>query len=596
MQKPNFANLPLDSNDLVYWNNMTDIPFLTVFNFFLFLLFPFVFASLSKKIRLSPIAGYILGGLLFGNLFIGTISPGTINNFAYFGIVLLLFTVGLEINLGHLIMLKKYIVLGGTLQLTLSIIGIALLSLLFHFPLLESILIGIAFSSSSTTLVAKIIQDRGEESSFIGEIAMGILMFQDIAFIPYLIIFTSITSRSLSFVPITVNIAKSLVESTIIIVALFYLGRKIVPYVFNRIARASRELLNLFIILFIFGIVCISLLLNIPILIGVFVAGILLAQTLEHYHIFSEVRPLRDLLAIIFFVYIGMNIQVSSIISTLPTILFFTILVVIIKAAIVLGIFLFMRFHSKTAFSLSLYLFQIDEDAFILMSSAYLNRVISLEHYLFAITSVLLTLIFTPLLIKNRDSIYGAVRSFTKKYLPFLEQFITYRIDRDQSPIDTLKVKNHIVICGYGRIGSYIGRSLMMANIPFVAIDYNFQIVERAKKEGANIIYGDPSDIDILDYAQVEEALMIIIALPERLAQETIVLNAQKLNKNIFIICRVHKEADQKRMKDLGVHLVVQPEFEASLSIIKKIYLLHKVPKEEVLNKIRRLKIEHGLV
>ncbi len=574
---------------------MTDIPFSQVFNFFLFLLFPFVFAVIAKKIKISPIVGYILGGLFVGNLLEGSISSATISNFAYFGIILLLFTVGLEINFARMMSLKKYIVLGGVLQLSLSIIAVMGLSFFFGFPLLVSFLIGIAFSSSSTTLVAKIIQDRGEENSFVGEIAMGVLMFQDIAFIPYLIIFTSITRRSASFFPITVDIIKSLIEATIIIALLYYFGRKIIPYLFHRIARASRELLNLFIILFIFFIVCISLLLKIPILIGVFVAGILLAQTLEHYHIFSEVRPLRDLLAVIFFVYIGMNIKFSLIAGFLPQIFMFTAVVVFAKALIILAIFLFMRFHSRTAFSLSLYLFQIDEDAFILMSSAYINGVVSQEYYLFVITSVLLTLLVTPILIKNKDSLYKVIRTITKKYLPFLEQFIVYRIDRDQSPIDTLQIKDHVVLCGYGRVGRYIGRSLMMANIPFVAIDYNFQIVEKAKKEGVSIIYGDPSDVDILDYAQVEEALIIIIALPEKLAQEAIVLNAKKLNSNIYIISRVHRETDQKRMKDLGVHLVVQPEFEASLSIIKKIYLLHKLPKEDVVNKIRRLKIEHGL-
>ncbi len=574
---------------------MTDIPFSLVFNFFLFLLFPFVFAAIAKKVKISPIVGYILGGLFVGNLLGNAISSSTINNFAYFGIILLLFTVGLEINFAQMMSLKKYIVLGGTLQLSLSILAVMVLSVFFGFPFLISFLIGIAFSSSSTTLVAKIIQDRGEENSFVGEIAMGILMFQDIAFIPYLIIFTSITNRSASFLPVTIDIIKSLFESTIIIVLLYYFGRKIIPYLFHRIAAASRELLNLFIILFIFFIVCISLLLKIPILIGVFVAGVLLAQTLEHYHIFSEVRPIRDLLAVIFFVYIGMNIKLPLIVNSLPQIFMFTAAVVFLKGLIVLAIFLFMRFHSRTAFSLGLYLFQIDEDAFILMSSAYVNRVVSQEQYLFVITSVLLTLLVTPILIKNKDNLYKVIRTITKKYLPFLEQFIVYRIDRDQSPIDTLQIKNHVVLCGYGRVGSYIGRSLMMANIPFVAIDYNFQIVEKAKKEGVNIIYGDPSDIDILDYAQVEEAIILIIALPERLAQETVVLNAKKLNSTIYIISRVHKEADQRRMKDLGVHLVVQPEFEASLSIIKKIYLLHKLHKEEVVNKIRRLKIEHGL-
>jgi voltage-gated potassium channel Kch len=135
----------------------------------------------------------------------------------------------------------------------------------------------------------------------------------------------------------------------------------------------------------------------------------------------------------------------------------------------------------------------------------------------------------------------------------------------------------------------------MMANIPYIAIDYNLYIVERAKKQGVNIIYGDPSDIDILDYAQVDEAAVIILAVPERDIQEAIVLNAKKLNRKIFIISRIHREADQVRMKDMGVNLIIQPEFEASLSIVQKIYRWHRLGKEEIINKIKRLKIEHGV-
>ncbi len=574
---------------------MSDIPIPLIMSFFLFLLFPFVFAALARKFRVSSIVGYIVGGLFVGNLFTQTSSLQAINAFAYFGIILLLFTLGLEINFSRLIALKKYIVLGGTLQLLLSAVGVFFISLLFRFSLLESFLIGLALSSSSTTLVAKIIQDKGEENSFVGELTMGILIFQDIAFIPYLIIFASITNKNLEFFPMILKIGIGVIESSIIIALLFFLGRKTIPKVFNRIARSSRELLNLFIILFIFFITLLSLYVKIPILIGVFVAGVLLAQTMEHYHIFSEVRPLRDLLAVIFFVYIGTSIKLPLIFSSIPSILLFTLLVVLIKAIIVLVIFLAMRFHSRTSFTLSAYLFQIDEDAFILMASAFLNGVVSHHTYLFIMASVLITLVLTPIVIKNKDMLYTHIRSFIKKYLSFVENFITYRIDRNQSPIDALQIKNHIIICGYGRIGSYIGKSLMMADMPFIAIDYNFQIVEHAKREGVNIIYGDPSDIDILDYAEAEKAIMIIVALPEKYAQEEIILNAKKLNPKIYIISRVHRERDQKRMKDLGVHVIVQPEFEASLSIIRKIYMLHKLSKEDIIGKIRRLKIEHGL-
>jgi CPA2 family monovalent cation:H+ antiporter-2 len=574
---------------------MTDIPLPLIFNLLVFLSIPFVFAAAARKLRVSPVVGYIIGGLILGNLFTNVFSREIINNFAYFGIVFLLFTIGLEVNLSKITALKKFIITGGVLQILTTIVAIFLISLFFKFTLLQSFLIGVALSSSSTALVAKIIQDRGEENSFIGEIAIGILMFQNIAFIPFLIIFTSITSQTLSFWRIAGEIAWGLLEAGLIISLLFYFGRRIIPKVFDRIARTSRELFNLFVIIFIFFVTYISLLLNIPILIGVFVAGVMVAQTMENHHIFSQVRPLRDLLAILFFIFIGLNIKLGFIFPNIPQILLFSWLVIVLKAVIVIAIFLMMRFHSKTAFSLGVYLFQIDEDAFILMSTAFFNNLFSQEQYLFMIASVLLTLIVTPILIQNKDRIYALLRRMIKKCLPFLDVFIKYRLDRDESPIDALKIKNHIVICGYGRVGSYIGQSLLMANIPFIAIDYNFNIVERAKKEGVNIIYGDPADIDILDYAQVEEAMILIMALPERSVQEAIVLNAKKLNPRIFLISRVHKDADQRRMKDLGVEMIIQPEFEASLSIIKKIFIWHKLAKDEVISKIRRLKLEHGL-
>ncbi len=574
---------------------MTDIPAPLILNFVIFLSFPFLFAFLAKKIKISPVVGYIFSGLLLGNLFEGVFSREIVNSFAYFGIILLLFTVGLEINFSRLLTLKKIIVIGGTLQMLLTLITTGVLSLFFGFSLLQSFLVGIAFSSSSTALVAKIIQDRGEENSFIGEITLGILMYQDIAFIPFLIIFTSITAQSTAFLNVFKEIFFSLVKSSFIIFTLFYFGQKIIPRVFDKVARTSRELLNLLIIVFIFIVTYLSLILNIPILIGVFVAGILVAQTLEHHHIFSQVRPLRDILAVIFFVFIGLNIRLGLIASDLPKILFFSLLVMLVKALVILMIFLCFHFHSKTASALALYLFQIDEDAFILMSAAFANGVVGEREYLFVISTLLLTLILTPIFIQNRDRIYSQIRSFIKNYLPFLDSFIKYRVDRDQSPIDVLNIKRHIVICGYGRVGSYIGRSLMLANIPFIAVDYNFNIVERAKREGVNIIYGDPSDIDILDYVEIDEALILILAVPDKNTQEAIILNAKKLNPKIFIISRIHKEADKRRLRDLGVDLVVQPEFEASLSIIKKIYLWNKLSKQEAFNKIKRLKLEYGL-
>jgi CPA2 family monovalent cation:H+ antiporter-2 len=323
-----------------------------------------------------------------------------------------------------------------------------------------------------------------------------------------------------------------------------------------------------------------------------FVAGIIISQTLEHYHIFSQVRPLRDLLSVIFFIYIGTNIQLGAVGFLLPKILAFSLIVMLVKAVIILVIFLAFRFHSKLSFYLSLYLFQIDEDAFILMSLAYANKIFSHDEYLFIISSVMLSLLVTPFLLNKKDSLYFSLKQFIHRRLPFLHLIIKHRIDKRDSPIDALDMKDHIVLCGYGRIGSYIGRALMLSNIPFIAIDYNFRTVEQAKKEGINIIYGDPTDLDILDYAETEHAAALVTALPDRFSQETIILNARKLNRNILIISRIHHNNHLKRMKDLGVRIVVQPEFEASLSIIRKLLLLKRIPKEEIVRKLQYFKLE----
>ncbi len=573
---------------------MGEIELKILLDFFVFLTIPFLFALGAKKINLPPVLGYILGGVFFGN-FLGSFSnQEAIKNFAYFGILLLLFTVGLETNFSRLLSYKKIIFIAGGLQILLSIFFIFLVSLIFKFSLLTSFLIGIALSSSSTGIVAKIIQDRGEESSFLGEMAMGILIFQDIAFIPFLIIFTSITNGEAGFFKVFSEVFIGLVKSTIIVFLLFYFGQKFVPLLFNKIGKMSRELLNLFIIIFIFLIAGLSYLLSIPSLIGIFIAGVFLAQTLEHRHIFSEIRPLRDILSVIFFIYIGYNAKIFENINFLPSIFLFTFLIVLAKFLVIFFIFIYLKFHSKLSFSLASYLFKIDEDAFILMSTAYLNKLISQNDYVYIISSVIITLIITPIIIKNKDIIYENIRNFVKKYLPFLDNYLKFKIDSNRSPIDQLNLKNHVVICGYGRVGSYIGKSLILANIPFIAIDYNLRLVEKARRQGVNIIYGDPTDIDILDYAEVDGATILILAIPNLETQKAVYLNAKKLNKSIYVISRIHKGEHQNIMKDLGVNLVIQPEFEASISIIKKIYLMNQLDKIEIVNKLRRLKIEEG--
>ncbi|MGB2731659.1 MAG: cation:proton antiporter [Microgenomates group bacterium] len=573
---------------------MAEVSGVQFFNYFIFLLVPFFFGLIAKRLKLSPIVGYLFGGIVLGNLLKDLVSIEVVTQFAHFGIVLLLFSIGLDLNMTKMFVLKKFVVLGGMLQILITVGAVTFLSLFFGFDTIQSFLIGIALTSSSTTIVAKIIQEKREENSFLGEVALGILMFQDLAFIPFIIIFTYLNGDSSSGFDVFKTIAFSIAEAALILLTMYYVGKRIVPFAFNKIARVSRELLNLFILVFIFAVIALSSTFGVPVLIGAFIAGVLVSQTLEHHHVFAQIRPLRDVMAIVYFVYIGTHVQIPQVLFLLPKILLFGSLLMLIKALILLLIFMYFRFSSRMAFSMSLFLFQVSENAFILLSLAFSNKIFTSDEYLVILSSVLMTLMLTPYLIQRRDVIYLAVRTFLKKRVPYVEVFIQKRLDFNEAPVESSLLKNHIVICGYGRIGEQVGKALALANIPYIAVDYNFQTVEKHKKEGTNIIYGDPNDADVLRYAQMETAAAVVIAVPLSSDQESIILNSKKLNKDLLVISRVHTEGDRQRMKDLGAHTIVLPEFEASLMMIRRIFLHKRMTKDEIVKWIRHIKLVHG--
>ncbi|MBI2641441.1 cation:proton antiporter [Candidatus Roizmanbacteria bacterium] len=544
---------------------MTDIPFNLLLDTFVFLLFPLLGGYVAVRFKISPLIGYIIGGILLHLFFGARLPKDFISNFSILGLVLLVFTIGLETNFSAIRRFGRFVILGGFLQIVLSGILISLLSLIFKMQV-----------------------------ALLGGLTIGVLIFQDLAFIPLLIILSSF-GKDQSALSLTQNVIINSLKAALILLLVYYVGQKLIPVIFDKVAKVSREILNLFIIVFILASLTVFSFFGLSSLLAAFIAGVLVGQTLEHYHIFSQIRPLRDMLAIIFFVFLGLTLEPAYAVRNIFLIGLFTFFVVIIKMGIVLLIYLFFRFHSRTAFSLSVFLFEIGEDAFILIYQGLTNGVIRTESYYFAVSVVLLTLLITPFMIHKKEVIYGFIRRAIRQFIPSLEKFITFNFDRESPNIDVLTLKNHVILCGYGRVGRYIGRALMLANIPFIAIDYNFHTVEKAKQEGVNIIYGDPTEIDVLDYAECENSNMLIAAVPENFSQETIIFNAKRLNPKIVIFTRVHREDQQRRMRDLGVQVVIQPEFEASLSIIRRVFLWKGMEKTEVAKKIKRLKIEHGM-
>ncbi|MBP9798086.1 cation:proton antiporter [Candidatus Woesebacteria bacterium] len=572
---------------------MTEIELPLILNLMVFIAVPFCGGLLANKMGLPRMIGYIISGMILGIIIKGN-SSGFLPLFANFGLIFLLFTIGLELNIGTLKRFGKLATLLALFQVAISWIIFLGILLLFGLTFIESAILGFACALSSTAVVSKFIQEKGEESSLMGSLTMGILILQDVIVIPFMILFQSV-GKSTGASSVFFDLVFSLAKAGLVLVVMYVLAQRVIPILLSKVALISRELLNLFTILIIMSTVALFSFLGVSPAIAAFIAGVLIGGTLEHYQIFSQIRPLRDIFTILFFVFLGATIDLSHTFYILPKALAFALFIIFIKFFVLFVLFVYFRFHTKTAFSSGILLAQVGEFAFIVMHQAQSANIVSAETYTFAIASTLLTLSISPILMERKDVLYKKGRKFITNHFKALDTYMLYRIEREPAHIDALSIKDHVVICGYGRVGGYIGRALTLAKIPFIAIDYNYRVVDDQRKKDVNIIYGDPTDIDILDFAQVEYASALVAAVPDVFSQEMIILNAKILNPKVTIFTRVGSQNTQKRLKDLGAEIVVQPEFEAALSIIKRVFSGYNVPQQDTVGKIKRLKLEHGM-
>ena len=572
---------------------MTDIELPLILNLIVFIAVPFCGGLLANRLGLPRMIGYILSGMVLG-IFIQGDSSGFLPLFANFGLIFLLFTIGLELNIGTLKKFGKLVTLLAFFQVAISWVIFLAILLLLKLTFIEAAILGFACALSSTAVVSKFIQEKGEENSLIGSLTMGILILQDVLVIPFMILFQS-SGQSVGVSSILIDLLTSFVRAGLVLGIMYILAQRVIPVLLSKVAKISRELLNLFTILIIMSTVGIFSFLGVSPAIAAFIAVVLIGGTLEHYQIFSQIRPLRDIFTILFFVFLGATIDLSHTFYILPKALLFAVSIIIIKCLVLVVLFVYFRFHTKTAFSAGILLAQVGEFAFIVIHQAQSAGVMSSETYTFALASTLLTLSISPILMEHKDVLYVKGRKLITKYFPTLDTYILYRIEREPAHINALSIRDHVVICGYGRVGSYVGRALTLAHIPFIAIDYNYRVVEIQRKKDINIIYGDPTDMDILDFAQVEYASALIAALPDTFSQEMIILNSKILNPKVTIFTRVGIQDSQKRLKDLGAEVVIQPEFEAALSIIKRVFTGYSISPEDTAGKIKRLKLEHGM-
>jgi CPA2 family monovalent cation:H+ antiporter-2 len=556
----------------------------------------FVFGYFAGKIKQPPVIGYIAGGAVVA-FFGGKLTTQATSTLVDFGVILLMFTLGIEFSFKRLIRVKNIVFLGAISQVVLfSVVFTFILGIFLHIDYFQAVFLALSFSLSSTAIVVKLLFDKGESDTLYGEILTGWLLVQDLLVIPIWIlmpaIWQSINAGSTTFIGVFSSVLFAMLKAGFILYLVYWFGKKIVPLYLGKIAKTGeRELFLIAVVLLISILGSLVSWAGLSPALGAFFAGLLVSETSQNHAIFAEIRPLRDILSIIFFVSLGLLFNFSFLIANLSLILILVVLAVAFKFVIVGFLMVYFRYHTKTVYLTSLGLITIGEFAFILGRFGLDQQYISVSSYNILLSVSALTMIIGPLAISLGSRSYHLIRNLVRKSSPFAyEKFFT-KLDQENKFDEELPFNNHIVICGHGRVGRHISKTLDMADIPYVVVDYNQKVVHELKKHGANVIYGDPSDVEVLDYAQVDKAKVVVVAVPDRHTQEMIIQNSLFLNKNIIIICRSHFDEDRQRLYALGAHAIVQPEFEAAVHMSGVLLNLYKCPKEEIsvyLNKIRK--------
>ncbi|MBN1916029.1 cation:proton antiporter [Candidatus Dojkabacteria bacterium] len=507
---------------------------------------------------------------------------------AEIGAALLLFAIGIEFSLDKLLRVKKIVFLGGTLQIILTILLGWFIFRIFNLSSFEALALSSVFSLSSTAIAIKILEKRHELDTKSGEIMIGWLILQDIAVV-FLVILLLNVGAKVSFNIGTIS--NAILKSFVLIASAILIGRNLIPAVLRQIAKLkSNELLLLVSLIFPMILAYISEKIGLSFTLGAFLGGVMISESFLNNEIFTEVKPLRDVFSLIFFISIGTLFSFDFFFANLFKIVLIGTIIMGLKIVIVLFLTIWIgKQHPKIAFRVALGLPHVGEFAFLVTTILTAKGLINQDLSSIVISVTILSLMLAPALFDSADKLYNKAKVLTQQRNPKLHRLLFVR-NTNKFEIDQPDLYDHTVICGYGRVGAYVGEALTKLKLPFIAIDFDSEKVERLQSEGLKIIYGDPSHREILDKADVERAKAIVLALPKEQDVNIISKISKEINPKVKVLARIHNGKDREVLARLGVDETVQPEFEAAVAIVHKVMQIFGEKDKKILYWLRNIK------
>lgn len=533
---------------------------------------------LFTKIKVPTIIGYLFTGVIAGPYAMGLINElHSIEIMAEIGVVLLMFTIGLEFSINHLFKIRKVVFIGGFMQLLLTAGITMLLARLYSVPWPGALFIGFLTALSSTAVVLKLMQERSEITSNYGRTVVGILIFQDIILIP-LLLFTPMLGGE------TGNQSHELLlllGKTVLLLALVYVGNRwLMPKVLQLIAHTkNQELFMMSIFVICLSVALLTGQMGISLAFGAFLAGLMISDSEYSHNAFGHLIPFKDTFTSFFFVSIGMLLNLGFVAEN-PWMVFGTVILVLALKTIIAGGTAFVLGHTfRGTVMVGFALCQVGEFSFILAQTGMRYQLISDEYYQLFLAVAIISMSVTPILMMVSRRVATLLLR-----LPLPDYLVNGLFPLPQVEIPAMK--NHAIFIGKDSRSVNLSSMANHIKMPYVSIIFDPGLVKKLQERGESVIYGDAINEPILEKAHVETADIVVISVGNLITAMGIIEKLRKLNPSVYIIVRTKYVADVDELYKNGANEVIPEEFETAIDLFEKVLTKRLVPQREI-NRIK---------
>ena len=535
-------------------------------------------SMLLSRFGLPTVVGFLLTGVLIGPYGFRLVTDvHTVETLAQIGVVLLLFTIGLEFSISKLLNIRREGIVGGGFQVGLTVLVVIAIALVFGQSLPVALFLGFIISLSSTAIVLKLLSDKGEVNSPQGNFSVGVLIFQDLAVVLMVMVLQSIgLNGGATAFEIGKKLGVSFVAFAVIVAGVVWL----MPRLFDQVVKLrNREVFILTIVLVCLGTAWLTSLFGLSLALGAFIAGLAISESEYSNQIVAEVIPFRDTFSSLFFISIGMLLDLSYFAAQVHWVVLLVIAIVAVKALIVVVVGQILKYPFRLSVIVGLNLAQIGEFSFILMNMGQDYKMLNEGLYQALLAASIISMALTPFIYQRSSRLaWGAGK---------LLGMTGAREGHKKTHLS-----NHVIIIGYGLNGRNLARVLKETGIHHAIMEMNMERVKAAKAEGHTAYFGDASHPEVFRRLGVEKAKMVVTAISDPISTRRIVKTAREMNPSVSILVRTRYIKEVEDLYKLGANQVIPEEFETSVEIFARVLKDYRVPTNIIQNQIDLIRQE----